>query len=147
MDERIKSKLYFKPIFSLVIFCFINVSFYGNSIRELKSKDSTLNKKTLIHGSLIGGAAASLIGINHVWYKNYPKTSFHLFDDFKEWNGMDKVGHVCTSYHLNHNSYLLLKKNGINKPLLKSSLYTFSYMMGVEFIDGFQLNGDFQFMI
>ena len=123
------SKIY---VILLSLISFLPYSNYAAEIPDTNSK-----RKLILNTGIASSAAISLIGINHVWYKKYPKTSFHLFDDFKEWNGMDKVGHVCTSYHLNHNSYLLLKKNGISKPLLKSSLYTFSYMMGVEFIDGF----------
>ena len=118
-----------------ILLSLILLSPYSNHAAEIA--DSSSKRELILTTGIASSAAVSLIGINHVWYKNYPKTSFHLFDDFKEWNGMDKVGHVCTSYHLNHYSYLLLKKNGIKKPLLKSSLYTFSYMMGVEFIDGF----------
>ena len=67
----------------------------------------------------IEAAVISLVGINEVWYKNYARSDFHFFDDLKEWNGMDKIGHACTSYQLNKISHSLFKKNNIKKPLLK----------------------------
>jgi len=38
------------------------------------------------------------IGLYNTWYKQYPQTNFHLFDDWNEWNNMDKAGHLYTSY-------------------------------------------------
>ena len=83
------------------------------------------------------------MGINEVWYKNYARSDFHFFDDFKEWNGMDKVGHACTSYQLNKFSHTLFEKNNIKNPLLKSSIYTFGYMLGVELLDGYSTEWGF----
>ena len=52
---------------------------------------------------------------------------------------MDKVGHICTSYQMNLNSYAIFSKfqENENKVLLKSSLYSFSYLTGMELLDGF----------
>ena len=38
------------------------------------------------------------IGLYNAWYKQYPQSAFHLFDDQGEWNQMDKIGHVYTAY-------------------------------------------------
>ena len=56
---------------------------------------------------------------------------------------MDKVGHACTSYHLNKVSHTLFEKNHIKNPLLKSSIYTFGYMLGVELLDGYSTEWGF----
>ena len=56
---------------------------------------------------------------------------------------MDKIGHACTSYKLNKVSHSLFKKNNIKKPLLKSSVYTFGYMLGVELLDGYSTEWGF----
>ena len=56
---------------------------------------------------------------------------------------MDKIGHACTSYQLNKVSHSLFKKNNIKKPLLKSSVYTFGYMLGVELLDGYSTEWGF----
>lgn len=112
----------------------------------LYATSQTDSSKTIIKIINIGvpsAAVISLVGINEVWYKNYARSDFHFFDDLKEWNGMDKIGHACTSYQLNKISHCLFKKNNIKKPLLKSSVYTFGYMLGVELLDGYSTEWGF----
>ena len=51
----------------------------------------------------ITGAALSagvLVGLNQVWYTDYPRSDFHFINDNAEWLQMDKAGHVYSSYHL-----------------------------------------------
>ncbi|MEZ4920631.1 MAG: DUF2279 domain-containing protein [Saprospiraceae bacterium] len=48
-----------------------------------------------------GGAltyGVSMVGLNKSWYADYPSGRFHTFDDFPEWNQMDKMGHFLMSY-------------------------------------------------
>lgn len=47
-------------------------------------------------GSLIYGGFA--YGLYQSWYKNYELGSFHTFDDLREWQQMDKVGHLFTTH-------------------------------------------------
>ena len=102
-----------------------------------KITDSLKTRRTLINTSLISSSALSYFGLYQLWYKEYPATSFHFFNDLHEWNYMDKIGHVCTAYHLNKFTYNLLSSQKINKPLLKSSIYSFAYMLGIEAFDAF----------
>ncbi|MCB0707571.1 MAG: DUF2279 domain-containing protein [Saprospiraceae bacterium] len=50
-----------------------------------------------------GGGAAIYTGASIVlwntWYKQYETTSFHFFNDWHEWEGLDKGGHLLTAYH------------------------------------------------
>jgi len=39
-----------------------------------------------------------MIGLNEVWYSEFERTKFHLFNDMGEWEDMDKVGHLYTAY-------------------------------------------------
>lgn len=41
----------------------------------------------------------ALVGLNELWYSDYPRSSFHFINDNAEWLQMDKVGHMMTSYH------------------------------------------------
>ena len=94
------------------VFFLIAVSFFLNTkplfAKPLKDSNNTIKK--VINIGVPSAAVISLVGINEVWYKNYARSDFHFFDDFKEWNGMDKVGHACTSYQLNKVSHTLFKK-------------------------------------
>ena len=47
-------------------------------------------------GAIIYGG--TVIGLNEAWYKGFDRTSFHFFNDRGEWNNMDKMGHLFTSY-------------------------------------------------
>ena len=42
--------------------------------------------------------SAAVIGLNEAWYKEFEKTRFHFFDDWREWQNMDKMGHAYTAY-------------------------------------------------
>ncbi len=41
----------------------------------------------------------SLIGLYKTWYSDYPLSAFHTFNDMREWNQMDKMGHWLMSYN------------------------------------------------
>ena len=41
----------------------------------------------------------ALVGLNQLWYADYPKSSFHFINDNGEWFQMDKLGHMTTSYY------------------------------------------------
>lgn len=56
--------------------------------------------KTRFWVSVGGGTAlygAASVGLYEAWYKGYELTSFHSFDDWKEWRKMDKAGHWFTT--------------------------------------------------
>lgn len=58
--------------------------------------------KTRFWSLAIGGAAGYsglTYGLNELWYKQYPRTSFHFFNDLGEWEDMDKVGHTYSAYN------------------------------------------------
>ena len=46
---------------------------------------------------IISGA---YIGLNELWYKDYNQVDLHWFNDCKEWQGIDKLGHSFASYHV-----------------------------------------------
>ena len=41
----------------------------------------------------------ALVGLNQLWYADYPKSNFHFINDNGEWLQMDKMGHMTTSYY------------------------------------------------
>jgi len=61
----------------------------------------TLNKKKR-NILLISEATAytvALVGLNQLWYADYPKSDFHFINDNGEWLQMDKMGHISSSYY------------------------------------------------
>lgn len=39
-----------------------------------------------------------MAALHAAWYKQYPRTAFHFYNDNGEWNQMDKIGHAWTAY-------------------------------------------------
>ena len=65
----------------------------------------TLNKKKR-NILLISEATAytvALVGLNQLWYADYPKSDFHFINDNEEWLQMDKLGgiHACIMKSVN----------------------------------------------
>ena len=106
----------------------------------LKSSD-TLNKKrlkTVILSETILGSV-TLVGLNQVWYADYPKSDFHFINDNVEWLQMDKAGHVFSSYHLGSFGASALKWSGCNQKsqLLYGATLGLTFLSAVEVFDGY----------
>src|SRR5687768_16973398 len=59
--------------------------------------------------------AGAMVGLNELWYKDYPRSGFHFFNDNREWLQMDKAGHVATSYYVGYAGMAALKWAGVEK--------------------------------
>src|SRR4051812_42271731 len=90
-------RLSFKKTLTISVFMLVSASISAQtgSFKTTDSTEKSLNKKRIacIIGTEATLYAGSLIGLNELWYKNYPRSSFHFFNDNKEWLQMDKVGH------------------------------------------------------
>ena len=113
--------------------CAQNSSFY--------KKSDTLNTKrrnaVIITESVIAGTA--LIGLNQLWYKDYPRSGFHFKNDNNDWQQMDKVGHFMTSYYLGKVGMEVLDWAGVSKKnqLIYGATSGFAFLTAVEVLDGF----------
>ncbi|MBK8495114.1 MAG: hypothetical protein IPL50_08805 [Chitinophagaceae bacterium] len=56
-----------------------------------------------------------MLGLYHAWYKNYPQSNFHTFNDMPEWKGMDKIGHAYGVYAESLASMELWRWTGIDR--------------------------------
>jgi uncharacterized protein YfiM (DUF2279 family) len=85
------------------------------------------------------GYGGSLVFLSKAWYNNYHQTSFHFFDDSREWLQMDKAGHIFTSYYLGRIGTDIMIWSGVEKR--KSIWYGTAgsslYLTGIEISDGF----------
>jgi hypothetical protein len=86
--------------------------------------------------ALYGG---SLIGLNALWYKDYPRSSFHSFNDNYEWLQMDKAGHMTTSYYIGRIGVGLNKWAGMErkKAIWFGGLLGSVYQSTIEILDGY----------
>lgn len=106
----------------------------------LKPSDSLNNcrKKTVIISEATL-ASVALIGLNQLWYADYPKSNFHTINDANEWLQMDKVGHIFSSYQLGNLSTQTLNWSGVSKnnQLIYGATSGFVFLTAVEVFDGF----------
>jgi hypothetical protein len=83
------------------------------------------------------GYGGSLILLNSAWYSGYAKTSFHTFNDSKEWLQVDKVGHGWTAYNAGRVSAAMWRWAGLpqKKAAWIGALTSTAYLTGIEFLD------------
>ena len=108
---------------------------------QTSDSSNQINKKRL-SVLIIGSSTAyvgSMISLNQLWYSNYPKQSFHFFNDAPEWKQVDKVGHFYSAFQLsNIASHALRWSNVPQKKTDKiGALTSFVIMSSIEVLDGF----------
>lgn len=125
-------------------FIFLLVTVFGQAQSSFKSfltPSDSVNKPRK-SGVYIGESVAlgaTLIGLNQIWYKEYPQSNFHFINDNKQWLQMDKLGHVYSSYHLGRAGAELLHWSGASKKeqLIYGSTLGLGFLTIVEVFDGF----------
>lgn len=93
----------------------------------------------------VSSFTATSIGLYNSWYKDFDQSEFHLFNDWKEWQGMDKFGHAYTSYNLCQVGYHGARWTGMSK---KSALWFVGVgstviQSTIEIMDGFSTKWGF----
>lgn len=84
-------------------------------------------------------ASATLIGLNQLWYADYPRSSFKTLNDSGEWLQMDKMGHMFSSYQLGRIGASTLSWSGVSEKdqLIYGSTLGLGFLTAVEVLDGF----------
>jgi uncharacterized protein YfiM (DUF2279 family) len=117
----------------------------SNSTAQQKTtfwqKSDTLHTKrrNAVYITEAAAATLSLIGLNQLWYANYPRSSFQTFNDNSEWLQLDKIGHVMTSYYVGKLGMQALDWAGESKKkqLIYGATLGFTFLTAVEILDGF----------
>lgn len=119
----------------------------GGELRQLRCPSSPFNRNRclLVAGTQTALSVGSLIALSELWYADYPRTSFHTFNDNSEWLQMDKIGHVQTAYTTGRISYSLLNWCGVreNKAIWIGGLTGFAYQSAIEIMDGYAVEWGF----
>ncbi len=97
-------------------------------------KPARLNTVRIGHAALYTG---SLLVLNQAWYKDYPKSPIHSFDDSREWLQVDKIGHGWSAYNLARLSTATWRWAGVErtKASWAGTLSGFTFMTVIEFLD------------
>ena len=126
----------------LSIFLFVTVFSQAQSSVSLFLKPSDTLHKPRRTGVYIGESialGATLVGLNQIWYKDYPQTNFHFINDNKQWLQMDKLGHLYSTYHLGRVGAEMLQWSGASQKeqLIYGSTLGLGFLTVVEVFDGF----------
>lgn len=109
-------------------------------ITAAQTTDTTVHLKKRV--ALVAGLSAvtyagSFIALNEAWYKGYPRTSFHTFNDSREWMQVDKTGHAWTAYTVGKYSAGIWQWAGLShkKAVWVGGLSGAGYLTVIEFLD------------
>jgi hypothetical protein len=125
----------------LLLFLLIRALTTGTVLAQNDSVSSGIIKKRFVPMMIGVGVAygATCIGLNELWYKDYPRSSFHFFNDNHEWLQVDKFGHAMTAFQESRLGVDLLRWSGVpeKKAVIYGSLTGFILQTPIEVFDGF----------
>ena len=135
-----------KCIYSILTILTISLVLFPNIIVAQNSpsfwqKSDSLNKKrkNLVYITEASAIALALVGMNQLWYANFPRSSFHTINDNSEWLQMDKIGHAMSSYYIGKIGMEVLDWTGESKKnqLIYGATLGFAFLTAVEILDGY----------
>ena len=130
-----------KAFFTVVIFLFFGFRICAQDTVSFLTASTEFHKQrfALASGVQAVGYGGSLGLLSIAWYKDYKQTSFHSFNDSREWLQMDKAGHLVTSRYLGEISTDMFEWSGVRKKkaVCYGALASFAYLTGIEVMDGF----------
>ena len=115
--------------------------FIFTQLRNATAQCDTLpvhNKKLWALGIGIVPTASSYFLLNELWYKDYPRTQLHSFNDNGEWLQMDKAGHAFSAYQLCKLYTSLYRWSSIDNSssLMLGCASSMLYLTSIELLDG-----------
>ncbi|WP_160717744.1 DUF2279 domain-containing protein [Chitinophaga solisilvae] len=108
--------------------------------------DSTINSRVWELGAVTAAVyAGGLLVLNHTWYRDYPRSSFHFFNDADEWNQMDKAGHIFAAYFEGKYSREMWRWSGLprKQQIWIGGMSGFAYQSVIEALDGYSAEWGF----
>jgi len=131
---------WFLPLLLLIIF-FQSAAALGQKTDSLKSDSPGIHTGRLTALLTVESALylGSMGGLYFAWYKDYPQSSFHFFNDNSEWMQLDKCAHATTAYYISRISHAAYRWAGVDKnhAIWIGGLWGFAYMLNIEILDGF----------
>ena len=93
-------------------------------------------------GAEVGIYATSMYGLNKLWYANYPRSSFHWYNDNDAWLQMDKLGHAYSAYQTGLLGMDIMKWSGVpeKKAIWYGGAYGVVFLTTIEILDGHSAN-------
>jgi hypothetical protein len=117
----------------------VSITNEADTANEIKDQVISPNKKRIITAAAVHvlGDAGTLVVLSKAWYKNYPKTSFHTYNDGGEWLQVDKTGHAWTAYTLAKHSTDLWKWTSLpaKKATVLGGISALGFQTVLEYLD------------
>ncbi len=128
----------------VLVFFLLFVGYFSFSQSKLNiflTPSDSLHKtrKNAVYIAEASASGLALVGLNQLWYADYPQSKFHFFNDNKEWMQLDKIGHFYSTYHVGRFGAELLAWSGASKKeqLCYGATLGFGFLTVVEVFDGF----------
>lgn len=111
---------------------------YSDSTSLFEKDQKHKRTKIVIAGNAIA-YGGTMVALYTAWYKNYPQTGFHFFNDNKEWLQVDKVGHAWSAYNEGRASIQMWSWAGLQhkNAVWIGGLSGLAYQSIIEVLDGF----------
>lgn len=126
-------------IFLCIASLLLTIPFASNA--QSHESGSKFNEKRFawVAGSEAVCYGLTMIGLNDLWYSNYARSPFHLFNDNDEWFQMDKMGHFMASYYVGLAEIRLMNSCGVKrtKSIFIGGAVGLIFLTSVEVLDGF----------
>ncbi len=131
-----------KSFFINSIFVFFTISVFSQSkINTFLKPSDTLNipRRNAVIITEASLATVSLLALDQLWYKDYPRSKFHTINDNNEWLQVDKLGHTFSAYQIGKFGAQALNWSGASEKdqLLYGATLGFVFLGVVEIFDGF----------
>jgi hypothetical protein len=142
MGSKFREMICIVLVLTGILWCIPAVAFpeEGDST-AIPSKSDSIHTGRLVGVLCAQGAvyAATGAGLYFLWYKDYPQSSFHFFNDDNEWIQIDKCGHMTSAYYISRIGYSSYRWAGVGntKSIWFGGLLGFAYMLNIEILDGF----------
>ena len=131
----------------LLLFFLSSLIGFSQQKTSFFQKSDTLNttRRNAIYITEAAAAGVALIGLNQLWYADYPRSGFHFYNDNDAWSQMDKFGHAFSSYYIGKLGMDALDWAGESKKnqLLYGATLGFVFVTTIEIFDGFSENWGF----
>ncbi len=116
-------------------------STYGSTVQPINGlTHKQINRRIkIIAATNVVGYGTAMVGLYAAWYKNYPQSKFHFFNDIPEWKGIDKIGHAFSAYAESKASMELWRWTGMSrkKQIWIGGMSGAFYQTVIETLDGF----------
>ncbi|WP_299521948.1 DUF2279 domain-containing protein [Winogradskyella sp.] len=131
----------------VVLLCVSSSLFSQSKLNQFLQPSDTLNtsRRNAVVISEVSLATITLVGLDQLWYADYPRSKFRTINDSNEWLQMDKLGHVFSSYQLGRLGANTLNWAGASKSnqIIYGSTLGLGFLTAVEVMDGFSAEWGF----